>query len=120
MLGFFTPFITGAIDYRYGYVFAGCNLAAAITVFFFLVESSGRTLEEVDHMYLMHVPPIRSGKFVLGEDNAPVNLDNVYLGKGGRHILKRGEAEREGVVQDEGLLVGTSPAVAIPVNNSMA
>lgn len=29
LLAFFTPFITGAIDFRYGYVFAGCLFLAA-------------------------------------------------------------------------------------------
>lgn len=39
LLAFFTPFITGSINFSYGYVFAGCNLAAAITVYFFLPGS---------------------------------------------------------------------------------
>ncbi|GAA6015388.1 hypothetical protein JCM10207_008971 [Rhodosporidiobolus poonsookiae] len=40
LIGFFTPFITGDIQYSYSYVFAGCNLANAIIVYFFLYESS--------------------------------------------------------------------------------
>ena len=51
LLAFFTPFITSAIDFRYGYVFAGCCAAASFTVYFFLLEGSGRTLEEIDSMY---------------------------------------------------------------------
>ncbi|GAA5867215.1 hypothetical protein JCM8547_003121 [Rhodosporidiobolus lusitaniae] len=51
LLAFFTPFITGDIGYSYGYVFAGCNLAGAIIVYFFLYESSGLSLENVDRMY---------------------------------------------------------------------
>ncbi|GAA6027148.1 hypothetical protein JCM8097_002431 [Rhodosporidiobolus ruineniae] len=51
LLGFFTPFITGAINYSYGFVFAGCNLAGAVIVYFFLYESSGLSLENVDRMY---------------------------------------------------------------------
>ena len=50
LLAFCTPFITDAIAYSYGFVFAGCNLAGAIIVFFFLYESSGITLEAVDQM----------------------------------------------------------------------
>jgi MFS transporter, SP family, sugar:H+ symporter len=46
MLAFLTTFITSAIDFRFGYVFAGCNLLGAIIVYFFLMESSQRTLEE--------------------------------------------------------------------------
>lgn len=51
-IGFFTPFITKAIDFRYGYVFAGCNFVAALIVYFFVIEGQGRTLEEIDTMYL--------------------------------------------------------------------
>lgn len=60
---FFTPFIVGAINFGCerswllayprkmltaiadGYVFAGCNLAGAIIVYFFLYESSGTCSE---------------------------------------------------------------------------
>ncbi|GAA5887386.1 hypothetical protein JCM5296_007121 [Sporobolomyces johnsonii] len=51
LIGFFTPFIVGSIHYSYGFVFAGCNMAGAIIVFFFLYESSGLSLENVDMMY---------------------------------------------------------------------
>jgi len=64
MIAFFTPFFTSAIDYRYGYVFAGCCLAAAVTVYFFLIESRGRTMEELDTMYLEYVKPWDSKGYV--------------------------------------------------------
>ena len=51
LLAFFTPFIVKAIDYRYGFVFAACNLTGAIIVYLFLYESSDLSLEEVDAMY---------------------------------------------------------------------
>ncbi|KAF9005036.1 general substrate transporter [Cyathus striatus] len=51
LIAFFTPFITSAIKFRYGFVFAACNLAAAFVVFFFLYESSDLSLESVDVMY---------------------------------------------------------------------
>ena len=57
MIAFFTPFITSVIDYRYGYVFAGCCAAAAVTVYCFLLEPKARTMEELDTMYVMHVKP---------------------------------------------------------------
>jgi SP family sugar:H+ symporter-like MFS transporter len=63
LLAFFTPFITGAIDFSYGYVFAGCNFAGAAIVYFFLIESAGRTIEEIDTMYLIHVPPMKSSSW---------------------------------------------------------
>ncbi|GJJ10398.1 hypothetical protein Clacol_004624 [Clathrus columnatus] len=51
LLAFFTPFITRNIQFRYGFVFAACNLAGSIVVALFLYESSGLSLEEVDMMY---------------------------------------------------------------------
>ncbi|KAH9475006.1 High-affinity glucose transporter ght2 [Psilocybe cubensis] len=51
LIAFFTPFITSAIDFRYGFVFAACNLTGAVIVFFFLYESSDLSLESVDNMY---------------------------------------------------------------------
>jgi len=36
-LAFFTPLITDQIDFAYGYVFAGCNLCAALLIYFFLI-----------------------------------------------------------------------------------
>ncbi|UKZ65087.1 uncharacterized protein TrAtP1_006288 [Trichoderma atroviride] len=63
-IGFFTPFITGAIDFRYGYVFAACNFLGALVIYFFVIEGQGRTLEEIDTMYLEHVLPWKSTKWV--------------------------------------------------------
>lgn len=64
LIAFFTPFITGAIDFRYGYVFAACNVTAGLLVYFFVVEGQGRTLEEIDTMYIEHVNPRKSAKWV--------------------------------------------------------
>ncbi|KAH7131578.1 general substrate transporter [Dactylonectria estremocensis] len=63
MISFFTRFITDAIDYLYGLVFAGCCGALVIIVFFFLIESKDRTLEEIDTMYMQHVNPIKSSSW---------------------------------------------------------
>lgn len=60
LLAFFTPFITGAIDFRYGYVFAGCNVLGFFLIYFFVIEGQGRTLEEIDTMYLLSVKPCKS------------------------------------------------------------
>lgn len=51
LLSFFTPFITGDIGFKYGYVFASCSLAGAVVVYFFLYETKGLTLEQIDEMY---------------------------------------------------------------------
>lgn len=57
MIAFFTLFSTSAIDNRYGYVFAGCCLAAAVKGYFLLIESRGRTMEELDTMYFERFKP---------------------------------------------------------------
>lgn len=51
LIAFFTPFISSAIGFRYGFVFAACNLLGAVVVYFFLYESSNLSLENVDNMY---------------------------------------------------------------------
>lgn len=49
---------------RYGYVFAACNFVGALIIYFFVIEGQGRTLEEIDTMYLEHVKPWQSSKWV--------------------------------------------------------
>jgi SP family sugar:H+ symporter-like MFS transporter len=68
LLAFFTPFITADIDFRFGYVFAGCLFLAAGLVYFTVIEGQGRTLEEIDTMYLMKVKPWKSSKFKFPAD----------------------------------------------------
>jgi SP family sugar:H+ symporter-like MFS transporter len=41
-------------------VFAGCCAALFFIVFFFVIESKDRTLEEIDQMYVDHVNPIKT------------------------------------------------------------
>lgn len=65
LLAFFTPFITRAIDFRYGYVFAGTNVLGGLIVYIFVIEGQGRTLEEIDTMYLLGVKPWESAKWVV-------------------------------------------------------
>ncbi|KAK5062839.1 hypothetical protein LTR84_004914 [Exophiala bonariae] len=64
LIAFFTPFITGDIDFLYGYVFAGCNLVAVFLIYFFVMEGQGRTLEEIDTMYITGVKPWKSSSWV--------------------------------------------------------
>ncbi|WPG99290.1 Hypothetical protein R9X50_00210300 [Acrodontium crateriforme] len=63
LMSFFTTFITNAINYFYGLVFAGCCAALVAVVFFFLIESKDRSLEEIDTMYMLGVNPITSSKW---------------------------------------------------------
>ena len=95
LISFFTPYIINAIDYRYGYVFAACCLTGAAVVFFFVIETHGRSLEEIDTMYILGVNPITSAKWEPPEGDELPNLDNTYLTPGARGINKGGEQRQE-------------------------
>ncbi|KAK0673477.1 putative hexose transporter [Cercophora samala] len=71
LMSFFTRFITDSIGYLYGLVFAGCCAGLVLVVFFFLIESKDRSLEEIDTMYMLHVNPITSAKW--SEDMVPAS-----------------------------------------------
>lgn len=65
LLAFFTPFIVKSIKFRYGFIFAACNLTGAVIVYFFLYESSDLSLEDVDVMYCdPHCKPWTSSQWV--------------------------------------------------------
>lgn len=64
LISFFTPFITSAIHFYYGFVFAGCLLFSFFYVFFFVRETKGLTLEEVDELYAQNVLPWKSSSWV--------------------------------------------------------
>jgi Sugar (and other) transporter. len=65
LISFFTTFITSDIDFAYGYVFAGCLFVGALVVYFFVIEGKGRTLEELDFMYVEKVAPWKSSSYVI-------------------------------------------------------
>lgn len=46
-----TPIITARIGYAFGYVFAGCMFLAVFFIYFFIPETKGLTLEEIDDIY---------------------------------------------------------------------
>lgn len=51
MIAFLTPLAADGIGYAFGFVLVATNLAAALIVWFFLFESVGMSLENVDKMY---------------------------------------------------------------------
>lgn len=67
LISFFTPFITSAIGYRYGFVFAACCFGGAVFVWAVVPETKGRSLEEVDAMYEAKVPAWRSRRWMPSE-----------------------------------------------------
>ena len=96
LISFFTPYITGAIDYQYGYVFAACCFTGAVITYFFVCESQGRSLEETDTMYILHVKPWKSSKWVAPEGEDLITADKLFLTDNGRGIRKEDAAGMEG------------------------
>jgi SP family sugar:H+ symporter-like MFS transporter len=92
LLAFFTPFITNDIKFAYGYVFAGCNLFVVFFVYCFLPETSGKSLEMIDTMFLLEVKPWQSSHWVPPEGEELVTADKLALDRGGRGINKKQEA----------------------------
>ena len=76
-------------------------------VYFFVCESQGRSLEEIDTMYILGVKAWKSKHWVPTEGEELPNLDNTYLTPGARGINKKGEAQaperdmRESVPENE-------------------
>ncbi|KAK6204393.1 sugar transporter 1 [Scheffersomyces amazonensis] len=63
LISFFTPFITERIHFYFGFVFAGCLLFSLFYVYFFVSETKGLTLEEVDQLYADRVAPWKSSSW---------------------------------------------------------
>lgn len=80
LIAFFTPFIVGDVGFKYGYVFASCNFAAVLIVYFFVCETQGRTLEEIDTMYISKVKPWKSSKWVPPSTSEEALVDRTAYG----------------------------------------
>ena len=63
LISFCTTFITDKVHYFYGLVFAAACVALCMLVYFFVIESKDRSLEEIDTMYLLHINPRTSAKW---------------------------------------------------------
>lgn len=60
----YSPLITADIHFYYGFVFTGCLIFSFFFVFFFVYETKGLSLEEVDELYSSGVLPWKSGGWV--------------------------------------------------------
>ncbi|EMD95151.1 hypothetical protein COCC4DRAFT_149482 [Bipolaris maydis ATCC 48331] len=95
IISFCSTLITDRIDYFYGLVFAVSLVILFFIVYFFMIETKGRSLEEIDTMYVLHVNPITSSKWdpsTLQKDGL-VDTDRLHMGPGGRTFSK---AEQSG------------------------
>ncbi|KAG7722486.1 hypothetical protein KL949_000460 [Ogataea haglerorum] len=71
LIAFFTPFISKAIHFAYGFVFFGCVVFSIFFVFAFVPETKGLTLEEVDQLYIDYTPGLAfMTKFHKQQDSA--------------------------------------------------
>lgn len=93
LIGFFTPFITHEIDFAYGYVFAGCLFFSVIIVYFFVLEGKDKTLEEMDMMYVMRVPPWKSSKWQPPAPEDRLTTDQLV----DRNVAKKYSQEEAGL-----------------------
>lgn len=113
LISFFTTFITRKIHYWYGLVFGGCCFALFWVVYFFLIESKDRSLEEIDTMYVLGVNPITSASWSpesLGKDGmTDVTTDGLFLRNGGKEI-KKGEVAGTGIMAHDEILFPENPA----------
>lgn len=64
LISFFTPLITEKIHFYYGFVFSGCLLASFFYVYFFVCETKGLSLEEVDELYAQNIAPWKTSGWV--------------------------------------------------------
>ncbi|CAI8505884.1 unnamed protein product [Hanseniaspora opuntiae] len=85
LISFFTPFITSAIHFSYGYVFMGCMIFGFFYVFFCVPETKGLTLEEVNEMWLDGVLPWKSTSWVPSSKR-----DESYDNEALKHDDKKG------------------------------
>ncbi|KLJ13697.1 MFS transporter, SP family, sugar:H+ symporter [Blastomyces silverae] len=100
LIAFFTPFITGSIDFRYGYVFAGCLFLGAATIYFGVIEGKGRTLEELDTMYILRVPPWKSSNYTLPPLDELPQRDAARLASGQNQNSSHNEESGQNAISE--------------------
>ncbi|KAI9646848.1 hexose transporter hxt5 [Ciborinia camelliae] len=112
IISFCTTFITDKIDYYYGLIFASSLFCLFWIVYFFVIETKDRSLEEIDSMYVLHVNPITSAswdaKSLGSEGIGGLNTDGMFLTKGGKDIKKSEMAGRPMLEHDERMFPETA------------
>ncbi|KAI3405754.2 HXT5 [Candida oxycetoniae] len=64
LISFTSSFIINSIRFYYGFVFTGCLAVSFVFVYFFIMETKGLSLEEVDELYAQRVLPWKSSSWV--------------------------------------------------------
>jgi len=68
MLAFVIPYIFNPDQANLGaktaFIFGGCGVICTVYLWFFHPETSGRTFEELDEMFIKRVPLRKFGKYV--------------------------------------------------------
>lgn len=64
LISLFSPLITGAIHYNYGFVFMSCMITSYFFVYLFVPETKGLSLEDINTMWLEGVLPWKSTEWV--------------------------------------------------------
>ncbi|KAF0272805.1 hypothetical protein FOG51_02097 [Hanseniaspora uvarum] len=88
LISFFTPFITSAIRFAYGYVFMGCLIFSFFFVFFYVPETKDLSLEEVNELWLDGVLAWKSTSYV-PKDKRKADYDATLATTDDRKGLKR-------------------------------
>lgn len=98
IISFVSTLVTDRIDYYYGLIFGVSCFLLFWVVYFFMIESKDRSLEEIDTMYMLHVNPITSAKWdssTLQKDGL-IDTDRLQMGPGGRSWSKAEQANTRG------------------------
>jgi len=124
MVAFLTPLANDGIGYNFGFVFAGCNIAIAFIVWFFLYETVGLSLENVDQMYSQpQLKPWTSHKWVPAGYITRKQRDPVTFGdemtRVGSDEFRNGKPTQQTVEKRFARGGDSSPESTTPVGNAV-
>lgn len=94
LIWFSILYVTGDVDFAYGYAFAGCICRGVGCFTLFVLESKGKTLEEMDMMYIMRVRPWESSKWVPPPPEVRVTTANVLDQRAARDLASDEESNK--------------------------